>query len=638
MLFESQISSIVRLQVNAAGKPEATAAEMTVNMTTTFGALKWGLLCWIGIYVFGMLAYLNPLFHLPILPLWIIVGPYAGLTVFRFLKNSLGHSRPMVTCPVCAHPEKVDLKLNSVPHSVACTHCKETLTMTLANPEDVGLTAELLKQSEVRTNQLISHMPWPFNSREKARMLPSIVLQISFLCAVVLSFVSISWIGTQAYNSSGVIPEAAIVKSGTLGFVARLLIAIAAILTAAKLMGAAFRKINQPAVMGEVVAGIILGPSVLGQFVPAFQAQVIGTDIGSAIRSMAEIGVVFFMFLVGIDLRLDSLKKKMHSSVAISHASIAVPFLGGSFLSLLLYRYGAGQNVSFTVFSMFIGVAMSITAFPVLARIIDDLKIGHTPLGAMVIACASVDDITAWCLLALVLGVAQNSLMAFFMSIGSLIGFLLFFVKFLKPLMDKLCANVEEYGRMTLNHFAIVAAFVIGSALVTELIGIHALFGAFVVGAIIPKDSRLGIELTGNLKTFVLTILLPAFFAYSGMRTQLGLLDSWSAVAICLLVILVAMFGKIGGAFFAARMTGMPVRESAAIGILMNARGLVELVVLNIGLDNGIISESMFTTMVIMALVTTLMTGPLVSKILGLRFNPSGVEAGFTGARKQPAN
>jgi Kef-type K+ transport system membrane component KefB len=325
---------------------------------------------------------------------------------------------------------------------------------------------------------------------------------------------------------------------------------------------------------------------------------------------------VLFMFIVGLEVDVGQLRQKAPTAIVVSHASIIVPFFLGAALSLLLYRSMASAETSFTPFALFMGIAMSITAFPVLARILEDRRMSQTYLGTIALTCAAVDDVTAWCMLALVIAVAQSgSVAASFLTITLALGFILLMLMIIKPQLARLLpsrANRQEHGR---GLVAGILAFVLACALLTETIGIHALFGAFMAGVVMPSTAGLRVILKEKLETFSATALLPLFFAFTGLRMQLRLLNDWQSWAICAVIVGVAIAGKLGASMLMARWSGLNWRDSFSLGVLMNTRGLVELIVLNIGYDLGILSARSFAMLVLMALITTFMTGPLLSLV-----------------------
>jgi Kef-type K+ transport system membrane component KefB len=334
------------------------------------------------------------------------------------------------------------------------------------------------------------------------------------------------------------------------------------------------------------------------------------------LRLLSQIGVVLFMFIVGMELNVRHVKEKGSAAVMISHASIIVPFILGAGLSLFLYPGLAPPGTSFSAFALFIGVAMSITAFPVLARILEDRGLTQTALGSIALTCAAVDDVTAWCILALVIALVQAS--GITISVVTLVFTLVFaaaMIFVVRPRLPRLVKQATGSHVHTRRLIAGVLAFVLISALATETIGIHALFGAFIAGVVMPPSADFRAFLRDKLDAFSAAALLPLFFVFTGLRTQIGLLNDWQSWALCGVIILVAIAGKLGGSMLMSRWTGMSWPQSFSIGVLMNTRGLVELVVLNIGYDLGILSDRIFAMMVLMALVTTFMTGPLLSLV-----------------------
>jgi len=393
-----------------------------------------------------------------------------------------------------------------------------------------------------------------------------------------------------------------------------LLMQLIVIILAARAIGAVFLRIGQPAVTGEMLAGILLGPSLLGLIVPQAQAFLFPAASLGALGLLSQVGVLLFMFVVGIEVDLQHLRKKAQAAVLVSHASIVVPFFLGVAFSLLIYQTLAPATIAFSAFALFMGIAMSITAFPVLARIIEERHLARTPLGIIAIACAAVDDLTAWCMLAVVVAIVKaDGLIGASLTIALALVFIFAMLFVVRPQAARLLRAEDFDETHSKGLVAGVLIFVFASALLTEAIGIHALFGAFLAGVVMPSSSRLRGFLRERLETFSSVFLLPLFFAFTGLRTQIGLLDDWPSWLLCAGLIAVAIAGKLGGSMLAARWTGMGWKDSFSIGVLMNTRGLVELIVLNIGYDLGILSPRIFTMMVLMALVTTFMTGPILS-------------------------
>jgi len=330
---------------------------------------------------------------------------------------------------------------------------------------------------------------------------------------------------------------------------------------------------------------------------------------------IAQLGAILYMFIVGLELNTGQVRSLAHSVVSVSLLSIVVPFVLGSALALWLYPMLSNDSVPFTSFSLFVGVALAITAFPVLARILSDRKLDRTTLGVTALGAAAIGDVAAWCLLAFVVGVAKAEMSAALMVIVCAALFVGVMVLLVRPLVTLFVRRTGDQPPST-GTTAIVIVGVLLAGLTTEAIGIHAVFGAFLMGVLIPHDSRLARDVTRKLSDVVAVLLLPAFFAYTGLRTQIGLVSTSSEWLTCGTIVCVATIGKFASAMLAARATGHGWRDAAAIGSLMNTRGLMELIVLNIGLDLGVISPTLFAMMVVMALVTTMMTAPLLRMLL----------------------
>jgi Kef-type K+ transport system membrane component KefB len=396
----------------------------------------------------------------------------------------------------------------------------------------------------------------------------------------------------------------------------KVLLALTVIMITARVMGALFARVNQPAVIGEVVGGILLGPSLLGRLSPELAAFLLPPDAAPFLSVIAQLGVLLYMFLVGLELDLGVLTTRVSTTIVISAASVAVPFALGSALAILLIGALAPPGVSFASFLLFVGVSMSITAFPVLARILGDRGLQRTEMGTLALTCAAINDAVAWCLLAFVVGVMQDTPTAAVWTVGLTFVYIALMLTLGRAIVTAAVGRLESSTRIGERSLALVLVAVLLSAVATEFIGIHAIFGAFLLGAVIPHHSQVAVQVTDRLADLVRVMFLPAFFAYTGLRTEIGLVQTAEDWLLCAVIIAVATAGKFGGTTLAARAMGLQWRNSAALGILMNTRGLVELIVLNIGLDLGVITPRLFTMLVIMALVTTMMTSPILEALL----------------------
>jgi Kef-type K+ transport system membrane component KefB len=372
-------------------------------------------------------------------------------------------------------------------------------------------------------------------------------------------------------------------------------------------------------------AGIMLGPSLLGWVAPHLSAYLFPASSLGFLNALSQVGVVIFMFLVGLGINPRELKKEGHAAVLTSHVSITAPFVLASVLALYLYPRLSDDSVAFSSFALFMGAAMSITAFPVLARILSERNMLGSRLGTVAIACAAVDDVTGWCILAyiVVLIRSAHSSTSIWMTIAGIVVFALAMIHGVRRLLTGFEKVYRKKGAISENLMALMLLLVLASSLFTEFLGIHLLFGAFLMGAIMPKEHQFVRYVLDRFETITVTLLLPLFFAFTGLRTNIGLVKGPEMWMYCGLIILVATVGKLGGSTLASWLSGMPLRESVGLGTLMNTRGLMELVILNIGLDIGVISPALFSMMVLMALVTTFMTTPVLRLVCAKELDES---------------
>lgn len=395
-----------------------------------------------------------------------------------------------------------------------------------------------------------------------------------------------------------------------------LLLQVIIILAVSRVFGVVFSKLGQQTVIGEIIAGIVLGPSLFGLFFPDAFGFLFPKDSLKVLQFLSQIGLAFFMFIIGMELDLSKIKNKAHDAVVVSHASIIFPYFLGVLLSYFVFSEFAPAGVSFISFSLFMGIAMSITAFPVLARIIQERKLTKTPLGVMAITCAAADDVTAWCILAVVIAIVKaGAIGSALVTIGLALVYVLFMLYIVKPFIKNLSQKRVDGSEPDKTVIAIAFFILLASAYIAEIIGIHALFGAFIAGIVMPPNLLFREKLSAKVEDISVLLLLPIFFAFTGLRTQIGLLNTAHLWAMCAFVIFVAILGKFGGTTISARIVGQSWKDSLSLGALMNTRGLMELIVLNIGYDLGILSPQIFAILVLMALCTTFITGPCLNLI-----------------------
>ncbi|HET9168151.1 MAG TPA: cation:proton antiporter [Actinocrinis sp.] len=400
----------------------------------------------------------------------------------------------------------------------------------------------------------------------------------------------------------------------------RLLIALPVILAACYLLAVLSRRLGQPAVIGEIVAGVLLGPSLLGSIWPGAFHWLLPDGVASIINTLAQIGLIFFMFLVGAELDLTAARRRGRTVLAVSQVGIALPVLAGIVLAVWLYP-AFGARVGFPGFALFIAVSMSVTAFPVLARILTDRHLAETPLGALALTCAAVGDVAAWCLLGAVVAISRGGSAGRVVATIALAAlFAAAMVWVVRPLLARWLGAVRGAAVLPIMLGGIML-----SALATNDIGVHPIFGAFLFGAVMPRTAPRIRKAAESMQSVTVALLLPLFFVYTGLHTRFGLLGTNGRLwAWCALITAVAVLVKTGSTAAAARLTGLGPRDSLSLGAMMNCRGLTELVVLNVGLQLKVISPTVFAMLVIMTLVSTVATAPALSAIA--RWRSTGVE------------
>lgn len=408
---------------------------------------------------------------------------------------------------------------------------------------------------------------------------------------------------------------------------ALLLLQLISILLVARLMGQLFNRLGQPTVIGEIVAGILLGPSVLGYLWPDFFQGLFPAESLNNIYYLSQVGLVLFMFVIGMELNMSSLKDKLQATFIISQSGIFFPFVLGMLLAIFLYRDFAAQQTAYLPFALFIGISMSITAFPVLARIIQEKDLTCTHLGSISLGSAAIGDVTAWCLLAAVIAISKTgSLMNSLVTLLLTILYVLGMVFVVKPFLKRLGEHYKTDEVVNKSTMAYLILLLLISSFITESLGIHALFGAFMAGVVMPPMTNFRRIIIDKVEDVSVSLLLPLFFVFTGLRTEIGLLNTPELWGVCGLIVLVAIVGKFGGTAIPARLFGESTQDSLSMGVLMNTRGLMELIVLNIGYEMGVLPPALFVMLVIMALVTTFMATPALSLIERLYPNRSKQE------------
>jgi Kef-type K+ transport system membrane component KefB len=402
---------------------------------------------------------------------------------------------------------------------------------------------------------------------------------------------------------------------------------LAVILTFCRVVGAVASRFGQPQVVAEMIAGVLLGPSLFGLLLPELQGALFPWDKTQKLRDtqsylfpVSQLGLALYMFIVGMEFRMDVISKRLGSSVAVSFAGMAAPFGLGALVAWLLYDQAGldlfPQGVKLDSAMIFMGACLCITAFPMLARIIHYKGLAGTRMGTVAIGAGAIDDAMAWILLAMVLAKINGDFSAAWMNIGGAVVFVAVAFLFIKPLLARAQRWLVKGGSLTETGFVMGLALMSLGAWWTDYIHLHAVFGAFVIGAVMPREI-MARDLIGRIQPLAVTLLLPLFFTYSGLNTKIGLINTPTLWLVCGAVLLAAVLGKGVACYFAARFTGIPHKEAIGIGTLMNARGLMELIIINIGLQKGIISEGLFASLVIMAVITTLMASPLFEAAVG---------------------
>jgi Kef-type K+ transport system membrane component KefB len=393
----------------------------------------------------------------------------------------------------------------------------------------------------------------------------------------------------------------------------RLFLQLAVLLAACRLLGLALRQVGQPQVIGEILAGIVLGPSLLGLWAPEAQGQLFPQASIRVIHVISQLGLVLYMFLTGLDFQWDLIRTRLRSASSVSLAGILAPFVIGSLLAVWLMRDPRFFPGTISAFEgmLFLGAAMSITALPVLARILADRGLTRTPLGTLALAAGSIDDAAAWCILALVVAVSSGDSAIVIIAVGGGALYAFGVLAVGRPLLRQFGSRAERNQGVSGAMFSLVLILLLLAAWFTNAIGIYEVFGAFLLGLAMPRGI-FARELRRHLEPLTMNLLLPLFFIYSGLNTRIGLLDSPFLWAVTLLILLSACLGKGAACWLAARLHGEGPRNALALGTLMNTRGLMELILLNIGRERGIITPTLFTIMVLMAVATTLMATPLL--------------------------
>jgi Kef-type K+ transport system membrane component KefB len=412
--------------------------------------------------------------------------------------------------------------------------------------------------------------------------------------------------------------------SGAEGPLVTVLLQLVVIIVAARVVAAVLRRVGQPTVVGEIAAGLLLGPSCFGYFLPGVSAVVFDPAVAGVFEVLSQLGLILLLFVVGLEFDFSHLRPDGKAALGISLTGVALPFVLGLALAVAAHPHlelsHLGRPVPLLGFALFMGTAMSITAIPVLARIMMELNLTRTRIGAMAISAAAVDDACGWILLATISGIvaARFQILRSLEMIAGTVGFFLLMLFVARPLLKAFVRLALRRGRgeLGLNHLAAILVFLLLSALATSLIGIFAIFGAFLLGTILSDEAEFREAIHRRLRDFLTVFFLPIFFTYTGLRTNVGAISTWGHWLLLAGVLAAAVTGKLGGCALAARLAGVRPREALVIGTMMNTRGLMELVVINVGRNLGVIPESVFCMLVLMALLTTVMTTPLLVRMV----------------------
>ena len=392
------------------------------------------------------------------------------------------------------------------------------------------------------------------------------------------------------------------------------------IIAVARIFGTIFRRyLGQPQVCGEIAAGLLLGPSLFGRLFPGLFEQVFRPSVGPFFSVLSQVGLILLMFLIGLEFDFGHLRSHGHIAVSVSLAGILLPFGLGLAVAQVLHPY-VGQNINRLGFSLFVATALSITALPVLGRMLVEFNLGRTRLGSLTITAAAADDATGWTLLALVSAIVRSSFDPFatLTMVAETLAFASFMILAVRPLLRRWTTRTFETGggEISLSALAFLLILIFTAAAITNVIGVFSVFGAFLLGAILYDQHEFREAVMRRLRDFVTVFFLPIFFTYTGLRTDIGVMHGGLLWALCGLVLVAAIAGKIGGCTAAALFNGLPSREAWSVGVLMNTRGLMELIVVNLGHEMGVIPPSVFFMLVLMAVVTTYMTSPLLRRLI----------------------